>query len=220
MQSLSLQHHRPGTSEGLTWPISQRRRVPGAWPTCQGNSGEGPQAETHPAVCLLTCRLVGTRAVWRVHLVNAGCAKGGGTTTLPSEPTAWRVRQTGPRRLPSDAASVRTEVGTQPCHSGGLLSPCQARAEKASGAGMCGRNLGHQRVGSGALRLPEGHELWKQPLQRPRDRKDQIELGESQVDRPGWSMIRLSCICYLGVNNPSLSLILFSFLKKKKLIYF
>ena len=118
VQSRSLHSHRQGTSEGLSWPLSQRRRVPGAWPACQGISGEGPQAETHPAVCLLTYRLVGTRAVWRVHLVNAGCAKGGGTATLPSEPTAWWVRQTGPRRLPSDAASVRTEVGTQPCHSG------------------------------------------------------------------------------------------------------
>ena len=90
----------------------------------------------------------------------------------------------------------------------------QARAGKASGTGMCGRNLGHRRVGSGALRLPKGHELGKQPLQRPRDREDQTELGESQVDRPGWSMIRLSCIYYLGFNNPSPSLILFSFLKK------
>ena len=50
---------------------------------------------------------------------------------------------------------------------------------------MYGRHLGHQRVGSGALRLPKEHVLWKQPLQRPRDQKDQIELGESQVDRPG-----------------------------------
>ena len=103
---------------------------PGAWPACQGNSGEAPQAETHPAVCLLMCRLVGMCVVWRVHLVNTGCAIGWGTTTLPSEPTAWQMKQTHPQMLSSDAVSVRTEVGTQPCYSGGLLSLCQARAEK------------------------------------------------------------------------------------------
>ena len=165
------------------------------------------------------CRCVGTCVVWRVHLVNTGCAKGWGTTTLHSEPTAWQMKQTRPQMLSSDVVSVRTEVGTQPCYSGGLLSLCQARAEKASGTGMYGRNLGHQRLGSGALRLPKEHVLQKQPLQRPRDQKDQIELGESQVDRPGWSMIKLLCIYYLGVNNPSLSLLLFSFKKKNVFIF-
>ena len=40
------------------------------------------------------------------------------------------MKQTRPQMLSSDAVSVRTEVGTQPCYSGGLLLLCQARAEK------------------------------------------------------------------------------------------
>lgn len=143
-------------------------RVPGE--LCGGAPGRNPPCCLCPHVQTRghTCSVASS-------LSKRWLLKGGGTTTLPSEPTAWRVRQTRPRRLPSEAASVRTEVGTQPCYSGGLLSPCQARAGKASGTGMCGRNLGHQRVGSGPLRLPKG-----------------MSYGSSLCKGPGIGKIRLS----------------------------
>lgn len=119
------------------------------------------------------------------------------------------MRQAHLQVLSSDAVSARTEVGTQPCYRGGLLSHCQVRSEKASGTGIRGRNLGRQRADRTRgcrrdTRLQKGHELRKQPVQRPRDEKEQTELRDLQADWPGWGSIELSCIYYLAVSNPSL----------------
>lgn len=80
------------------------------------------------------------------------------------------------------------EVGTQPCYRD-LVSLCKAGSEEASGIWTCESNTGHQRAGSRALRLQKGPQLRKETVQRPRDEKEQTELGELQVDWPGWSII-------------------------------
>ena len=121
------------------------------------------------------------------------------TETLPSELTAWEMTQAHPQVLSSDAVSARTEVGTQP-----LLQrrfPFTLPGEVWDW-GMWKKPRSSK--GRQDTRLQKGHELRKQPVQRPRDEKEKTELGELQADWPGWSITEPSCIYYLALSNPSL----------------
>lgn len=113
----------------LTWLLSQCHRARGAWSACQGTLGRGPRQKPTLLSVSSCADCVGMCAVWRVlskHWLRYRL----GHHHPPSEPTAWQMKQTHPQMPSSSAVSVRTEVGTQPCYSGGLLSLCQARAEK------------------------------------------------------------------------------------------